>query len=89
MDEAARLTISQELDIVPIKLDPADGMPISRPRFAWCSEELHQMEGVRLKAEKEYFRAEISVDTPVEDHQWIRPGWEWPGGKMERVLQPS
>lgn len=81
MDEAARLTISQELDIVPIKLDPADGMPISRPRFAWCSEELHQMEGVRLKAEKEYFRAEISVDTPVEDHQWIRPGWEWPGGK--------
>ena len=29
-----------------LQLDPADCMPISRPRFAWCSDEVHQMDGV-------------------------------------------
>ena len=79
MDEEARMAISQELDVCPIKLDPADCMPISRPRFAWMSEEVHQMDGLQLWPEKEYIRGYISVDAAIENHQWIRPGWTWRG----------
>ena len=43
MDEEARRQISAQLDIVPVKLDPADCLPYSRPRLAWCSEEVYEM----------------------------------------------
>jgi len=76
MDETARRTISGELHIVPIKLDPADCMPFSRPRFAWVSEEVHQMDELELWTEKEYVRAYIQADSVIEDRQWMRPGWK-------------
>ena len=76
MDEDARKQISAELDIVPVKLDPADSQPFSRPRFAWCSEELFAMEGLQLVTEKEYVRAYVSTPTPAVG-DWIRPGWRW------------
>lgn len=78
MDEAARRQISAELEVMPVKLDPADCMPYSRPRLAWCSEELFQMEGLELWEERDYVRAYASG--PAVDTQcWIRPGWSWPG----------
>eukprot|EP00435_Cladocopium_sp_Y103_P054012 s1016_g17.t1 len=77
MDEEARQTISHYLDVVPVKLDPADILPVSRPRFAWCSEELHSMSGVELWTEKEYVRAYLTSDAVVTTNQWIRPGWNW------------
>ena len=78
MDEDARREISACLGIVPIKLDPADVLPTSRPRLAWCSEELYQMEGLQLWSERDYFRA--VVDCPgVPVASWIRPGWKWEG----------
>ena len=80
MDESARRTISEYLDVIPIKLDPADILPYSRPRFAWCSEQLHSMPGVELWTEKEYVRAYLSSDVILEESQWIRPGWSWPQG---------
>ena len=40
MDEEARMAISDELGICPIKFFSADQLPNSRPRFAWCSEEV-------------------------------------------------
>ena len=76
MDEAARQTISSELEVSPIKLDPSDVLPYSRPRFAWSSETLFEMEGLQLWTEKEYVRAYMS-GPGVETHQWIRPGWTW------------
>ena len=79
MDEAARREISAELDIQPIKLDPADTLPYGRPRLAWCSEELYAMEDLTLWQEGDYIRAYVHAGT-LEDHQWIRPGWRWPGG---------
>ena len=75
MDEEARWTISKELDITPIKLDPSDITPISRPRFAWVSEEVRQMSGVELWTEKEYVRAYLHSEVKLHDQQWIRPGW--------------
>lgn len=37
MDVSARNEISMRLDIKPLKLDPADCTPMSRPRLAWVS----------------------------------------------------
>ena len=59
MDEAARREISAELDIQPIKLDPADTLPYGRPRLAWCSEELYAMEDLTLWQEGDYIRAYV------------------------------
>eukprot|EP00435_Cladocopium_sp_Y103_P062211 s313_g23.t2 len=81
MDESARRQISSELEVMPVKLDPADCMPISRPRLAWCSETLYEMDGIQLWEEGDYVRA--YVDGPaLETSQWIRPGWSWPGGNQ-------
>ena len=76
MDEAARREISGWLDIVPVKLCPSDCMPFSRPRFAWCSVELYEMEGLSLFTEKEYVRA-FAEGPEVPVSSWIRPGWKW------------
>ena len=76
MDESARKTISDYLEVAPIKLDPCDILPYNRPRFAWSSEPLYEMEGLTLWTEKEYVRAYTS-GAGVENHQWIRPGWHW------------
>lgn len=76
MDEAARKQISEQLDIIPVKLDPADCLPFSRPRLAWCSEELVAMEGVELWTEKEYVRCVVTAPS-LSTSSWIRPGWFW------------
>ena len=82
MDESARKAISSALEVMPIKLDPSDCMPFNRPRFAWSSVELHQMEGVTLYTECEYVRAYLSTGVEVDAAQWIRPGWKWHGGQQ-------
>jgi hypothetical protein len=76
MDESARLQICGELGISPMKLDPADILPCSRPRIAWCSEPLYEMDGVELWKEKEYTRAYLRGGSVTTD-QWIRAGWTW------------
>lgn len=76
MDEDARRTISDQLEVAPIKLDPGDCLPLSRPRLAWCSEALHSMEGLELWEERDYIRAYVTAD-PVQVEQWIQPGWHW------------
>ena len=87
MDEAARRQISEELDIVPVKLDPADCLPFSRPRFAWCSEELVAMEGLELWTEKEYVRCVVTAPS-LAISSWIRPGWIW-DDEDGRIKQPT
>ena len=77
-DSSARQAISRELDVQPIKLDPSDNLPYNRPRLAWCSEPLHPMDGLELQQEGDYIRAWVTT-RPVQQHQWIRPGWTWPG----------
>ena len=62
MDEAARAEISEALGIQPVKLDPSDSLPFNRPRLAWCSVPLYEMEGLTLAPERDYIRA--WVETP-------------------------
>ena len=74
MDGAARQQISEALDVQPVKLDPADSLPYSRPRLAWCSEEIFEMEELTFWKEKD---------------QWIKPGWSWPAGQEGQVKFPT
>ena len=76
MDAAARQEISKELDVQPVKLDPSDNMPFSRPRLAWCSEALYPMDGLTLEEENDYIRA-YAEGPEIKEQQWIRPGWKW------------
>ena len=78
MDPHARNTISECLEVMPVKLDPSDSLPFSRPRFAWCSEPLLAMPGLELWPEDNYVRAWVT-EGQMETHQWIRPGWRWNG----------
>ena len=77
MDASAREEISNHLQVQPIKLDPSDVLPYNRPRLAWCSEALYEMEGLTLHQENDYIRAWVSCPG-VATKQWIRPGWHWP-----------
>ena len=87
MDEEARKEISNHLEVQPVKFDPADCSSFSRPRFAWCSEEIFEMEGLTLFREKEYIRAFVEAPCPPV-HAWIRPSWTWPA-KQEGVRFPT
>ena len=40
MDPSARDEISFHLGFEPVRLDPSDVLPFSRPRFAWTSEQI-------------------------------------------------
>ena len=88
MDEDARREISYYVDVQPIKLDPADTLPFSRPRLAWCSQDLYAMDELVLVPEADYVRAYVT-EGEVADHQWIRPGWHWPGGKDGTLKFPT
>eukprot|EP00435_Cladocopium_sp_Y103_P000336 s140_g1.t1 len=77
MDEDARKEISAHLDVQPLKFDPSDTLPYNRPRLAWVSEEVFEMEELSLWTEGDYVRAYVSGGE-VQTEQWIRPGWQWP-----------
>ena len=67
---------------------PADCMPFSRPRLAWCSVELAAMEELEFWTEQEYVRAYVTVSDCVPTASWIRPGWQW-HGEEEGVKLPA
>ncbi len=74
MDVSARQEISARLAIKPLKLDPSDCSPISRPRLAWISKEVVATPGVTLIDHGDY--VEVSMEGLFPDTaSWIRPGW--------------
>ncbi|CAE7159524.1 unnamed protein product [Symbiodinium pilosum] len=74
MDPDARDEISSVLEVLPLRLDPADVLPYSRPRFAWISEEPSRTEGCEL-VQREGFVEVTMTATGVAEAQWIQPGW--------------
>ena len=79
MDEEARREISYYLDVQPIKVDPADTLPFSRPQLAWCFEVLYEMDELTLTSEADYVRATVCAGQ-VQEHQWV-PG----GGRADKI----
>ena len=74
MDVSARSEISLRLDITPLKLDPADCSPMSRPRLAWVSFEVSKTEGVELIDWGECIEVKMSGVFPSPD-VWVMTGW--------------
>lgn len=75
MDVSARHEISARLQIKPLKLDPSNCSPISRPRLAWISKEVQATAGVTLVDYGDYVEVIMKATFP-EVHCWIRPGWD-------------
>lgn len=75
MDVSARHEISARLQIKPLKLDPSNCSPISRPRLAWISKEVRVTAGITLVDYGDYVEVIMKATFP-EVHCWIRPGWD-------------
>ena len=75
MDISARNEISRRLGIKPLKVDPADCSPISRPRLAWVSKEVLASSGVILVDHDDFAEVQMSGEFPPLS-SWVRPGWQ-------------
>ena len=75
MDVSARDQISTSLAIKPLKVDPADCSPMSRPRLAWVSCEVQATPGVTLVDHEGYTEVIMEGEFPPVD-AWVRPGWK-------------
>ena len=80
MDVSARQEISHYLGIKPLKLDPADCSPMSRPRLAWVSKPVSAGPGITLEDNGDFVTVHMEAVFPPAS-SWIRPGWtqECPG----------
>lgn len=75
MDVSARTEISMRLDIKPLKLDPADCTPMSRPRLAWVSKAMLLTEGVEFWDCGDYTQVVMEAEFPPTS-DWVGEGWE-------------
>ena len=86
MDESAAIEISELLGSVPYRMDPADAVPMHRPRYAWSSETLEEkVAGVSVTL-KRYWK-EVSAPAPYPPNSsWLQEGFEWEGGEWGAVF---
>ncbi len=75
MDVSARHEISIRLDVKPLKLDPADCSPMSRPRLAWVSRPVHSQDGISLIDHDDFVEVKMQAIFPPSS-TWMTPGWE-------------
>ena len=78
MDVSARDQITELIGVKPWKLNPSDVLPISRPRFTWCSFPRRELPGLEWADRGGYFEVSCSGGQVLTE-QWIRPEWSWPG----------
>ena len=57
-----------------MRLDPADVLPFSRPRFAWISEDAIATEGSQIIPRKGFVEVVMAAEG-ITETQWIQPGW--------------
>ena len=74
MDIEARREISQTLGLKPLRLDPANVMNMSRPRFFWTDLPPISMEGITHVPQDDYIEIRASAKLVTPD-SWLRPGW--------------
>lgn len=79
-------TISQELGLDPYFLDPADAIPMHRPRLCWVSEPLEDLfDDVFITQEDRWKRVWAEAPYPLLE-SWMEPGVSWPGGQAGTCL---
>ncbi len=79
MDYEAAQTISRILKTEPYAVDCRNAVPMSRPRYAWCSELVEgTMEGLEIH-QRQYWK-ELRAEAPYPPVEaWIEDGREWEG----------
>ena len=85
MDESAEGEISTALGVKPWRLDPADAVPIHRPRLCWTNTQLEAMEGAWYQEKERWVEISLWHEYPQLD-QWLEPGAEWPGFHEGAIL---
>ena len=85
MDVSARQEISLRLDVKPVKLDPADCSPMSRPRLAWLSRPIESQRGISLIDHGDFVEVKMDASFPALQ-AWITPGW---GQAEGEVIYPT
>ena len=78
MDVSARDQITELIGVKPWKLNPSDVLPISRPRFTWCSFPRRELPGLEWADRGGFFEVRCSGGHVPTEH-WIRPDWTWTG----------
>ena len=81
MDVSARQEISLRLDVKPVKLDPSDCSPMSRPRLAWLSRPIESQRGISLIDHGDFVEVKMDASFPALQ-AWITPGWGQAEGEV-------
>eukprot|EP00435_Cladocopium_sp_Y103_P016319 s2345_g4.t1 len=85
MDASAEEEITRTLGVRPWRFDPADCVPIHRPRFCWTSAELYPIEGVWVEEKQRWLEIRTEHEYPTLG-QWLEEGCIWPGYERGTIL---
>eukprot|EP00435_Cladocopium_sp_Y103_P052437 s556_g16.t1 len=85
MDRDAEQEISRTLGVRPLRMDPADVVPIHRPRFCWCNVGLEPMDHVWIEEKPYWLEVHMEHAYPLVE-QWLEEGACWPGGEDGTIL---
>ena len=78
--------ISKVLKMKPYHLNPADAVPMQRPRLCWCSEKVEgAVEDLTFRYEDFWTEIEARASYPRME-QWMTPGVVWEGGEQGYTL---
>ena len=75
MDKEAREEISRLLGVKPYRLDPANQVPMSRPRYCWTDIEIFETKEVTLIDKGDYIELSVPEEWPPSE-SWLEPGCE-------------
>ena len=76
MDKSAVKEISAHLGCIPYKVQCAQAVPISRPRYCWTNVVVPNLPGLLLRTGDGFMEVVAAAPWP-SDEQWITPGFWW------------
>ena len=78
MDKSAAEEISAAIGCKPYRVQSAEAVPISRPRFCWTNKKLEGLAGIKVVEKESYFEVTACAPYPKKE-QWLREDSWWPG----------
>ena len=70
MDTEARDEISEALGVKPLRFDPSNQVPMSRPRFCWTDIDIYSVEDLTLLDFEGYVEVKVNGQWP-QSTQWL------------------
>ena len=75
MDRKAAEEISSHLGVIPFRVQCADVISVSRPRYCWTNVEIAELQGIQIIS-KGYYKEVVTTAPWVPLEAWIREGSE-------------